>query len=97
MSNNAAQSKIFEQLAVQYIDVNQNCFADERMFSILESVPKQYDAIYNAVVAPYKRHHLAASIDSLALITYLSPGQEAYLTEVTKLLSTANWLNFERR
>lgn len=50
------------------IFVNQNCFLDESMFSIQPEIPKKHDAVYNARMAPFKRHHLLAEVAAPLII-----------------------------
>jgi Glycosyl transferases group 1 len=47
---------------------HQNFYCDETKFNILP-VQKTFDAVYTAVIAPYKRNELAKDIPSLRLIT----------------------------
>lgn len=94
MANNLAQTRIFNELGMESIFANHNCLVDETSFSINIKAPKHYDAIYNAVSAPYKRHELARFINKLAIITYLQPQHLNYFYNTTRLLSHAKWLNF---
>lgn len=48
-----------------------NIFVDETLFRPLPDRVATFDAIYNAQLNPYKRHHLAQGIASCAYITYL--------------------------
>lgn len=74
-----------------------NVFVDESVFDIPPSEPKVYDAIYNAALAPYKRHELCTGIDRLALIYHrfadLVADRPAYPDEVHGMLSKADFLN----
>jgi glycosyltransferase involved in cell wall biosynthesis len=80
------------------LTVNQNSFVNEAIFKPLPEIAPQYDAIYNARLKPYKNHELAASIDSLALLTY-SSGEpsaaefHAHRAHVASLLPRAHFLN----
>lgn len=42
--------------------VSHNCFLDEALFTIDATAEKEFDAVYNARMAPFKRHALAKSI-----------------------------------
>jgi hypothetical protein len=64
---------MFKELNVEAVICNQNALADERLFDVIPDSPKEYDAIYNARIAPYKRHYLATRIASLALLARLPP------------------------
>jgi glycosyltransferase involved in cell wall biosynthesis len=94
LANNEAQVEIFRRAGVRHALINQNGIADERTFDVAPSAGKEFDAIYNAVMLPFKRHYLAASVKRLALITYLKAESGAYLDEVASSLSHASWLNF---
>lgn len=48
--------------------VNQNAFLDERLFTIQPQTPRLFDAVYNARMTPFKRHHLLQQVDSSLLI-----------------------------
>lgn len=48
---------------------HQNLFCNEDEFFVQESVERYFDAVYNAVLAPYKRHELLVGVRSLRLIT----------------------------
>ena len=79
---------------VEAIFCNHNCLINENYFTIDETAVKKYDAIYNAAMSGYKRHPLAAKINSLALITYRYAGTYApdYEKEVRACLGHAAWL-----
>ncbi len=47
---------------------HQNMYCDETVFNVIPA-EKKYDAIYTAVIYPYKRHELARNIKSLRLVT----------------------------
>ncbi|WKJ89908.1 hypothetical protein QZJ86_18160 [Methylomonas montana] len=94
LANNAAQTQIYDDLGVESVFVNQNCLADETRFKVDADVAKQFDAIHNAVSAPYKRHELTRLIERLAIITYLSTQHLDYFEEIKAILGHASWLNF---
>jgi glycosyltransferase involved in cell wall biosynthesis len=56
------------------LTLNQNCLLNDAVFRPLQDVSPIYDAVYNAQLAPFKRHELAAKIERLALIFYPTPG-----------------------
>jgi glycosyltransferase involved in cell wall biosynthesis len=73
---------------------NHNAFVDERTFAIDASAEKRFDAIYNARLAPYKRHGLAAAIPSLALIHHVVQTQDRpWSGEVRRMLPQAFFVN----
>ncbi len=71
-----------------------NALIDERIYRI-RPAEKKYDAIYNARLDPFKRHHLARHIRSLACIYYSIGGAEnvRYRDEVFETLRHAVFLN----
>jgi glycosyltransferase involved in cell wall biosynthesis len=85
---------IFRAEGVEAIFCNHNCLIDENHFTIDPRAVKKYDAIYNATMSGYKRHQLAAKIESLALITYRYSGTYArdYEKEVQACLAHGTWL-----
>ncbi len=84
---------LFREQDVEAIFCNQNCFINENVYTILPEVKKEYDAIYNASMAPYKRHQLAANISSLLLMTYRYSGTHMsdYEKSVRESLAHASW------
>ena len=48
--------------------VSANAFLDERVFVIRPATERPFDAVYNARMAPFKRHALAANIPQLSII-----------------------------
>lgn len=77
--------------------VNQNAFVDEDVFKPDLSIAKKYDAVYDAQLAPFKRHELALRIESLALIAYVHSGLTTpeYVRKIRTVLAHARWLNYE--
>ena len=49
---------------------SQNAFVREDIFFPMPGRRQTFDVIYDAKWADYKRHHLAAAVESLALLTY---------------------------
>jgi glycosyltransferase involved in cell wall biosynthesis len=84
----------FRAQGVEAIFCNHNCLANENLFTVEAAPEKRYDAIYNAAMAPYKRHLLAAKIESLALITYRYGGthEKDYEEQIRPALAHATWL-----
>ena len=79
---------------VEAIFCNHNCLINEANFNVDETAVKKYDAIYNATMASYKRHELAAKIQSIALITYRWAGtyRPEYEPKIREYLSHAAWV-----
>ena len=72
-------------------------FVDDTMFDIDPSATKQFDAIYTAVIAQYKRHELSRAVASLALLygrhSYYEAHETDYVDRIRSLLSHATWIN----
>lgn len=64
-------ASICEQLVSQGYPahfVNSNAFLDERLFVVNRNRDHVFDAVYNARMSAFKRHHLAARIPQLLII-----------------------------
>lgn len=76
---------------------NKNCFVDETVFRIPENPTREFDAVYNAVLAPYKRHALCRDIGRLALIYHrfvdLNEKTPDYPDQVRAMLPQATFVN----
>jgi len=93
LCNSLRQKELFDQFRLPNIFCNQNALLDESQYRILPERDKQYDAVYLAVAAPFKRHWLAREIASLAMITYFAAFSKAdYVGELKKILPHATWL-----
>lgn len=68
LANTRNQEAVFAGHGLETIFCSLASFIDERLFRPLPAVEKRFDAVYDARFAPYKRHELAACIESLALI-----------------------------
>jgi len=53
------------------LHVNNAAFLDERIFHPIPGRRIRFDAVYDARLSRFKRHHLAAGVANLALVTYL--------------------------
>lgn len=75
--------------------INNNIFVDEAVFCPLEGVEKRHDAVYDARLVRFKRHHLAAGVARLGLITFPSPADwdEGYARQVRREFDGAHWFN----
>lgn len=65
--NDHEDEAIFRDYGFKGTLVNQNCFLDEKLYTVRNNI-KLYDAIYVARLVEFKRHYLASSIRSLALV-----------------------------
>jgi len=79
---------------IEGIFCSHNALVDESIFRIT-SEEKRYDAIYNAQMAPFKRHKLARNVESLALLAYFDGvrSTKEYYFETKRQLRSALWLN----
>ncbi len=68
LCNTPHQLELFQEQGLTAIFCNQNAFSDDRIFKPLPNISKRYSAVYDARIKAYKRHHLAARVDNLALI-----------------------------
>jgi glycosyltransferase involved in cell wall biosynthesis len=79
--------------------INKNCLVDEALFTVMPALPKEFDAVHNGQLAPYKRHELAAKVNSLALIVYRharigrNAASDEYVERIRVVLRHATWLN----
>jgi glycosyltransferase involved in cell wall biosynthesis len=85
----------FKNAGVDAIFCNHNAFANETVFRPIAEIRKDFDAIYVAALAPYKRLELAATIPALFLISYRWGGtySDDYEIAIRKKLSHAFWAN----
>ncbi|MBM3302568.1 MAG: hypothetical protein FJY85_21785, partial [Deltaproteobacteria bacterium] len=100
LCNTPAEYELLSRHNVPGVLCHQNAFLDERIYRICPDMEKRFDAVYNAQIAPYKRHCLAQRVKSLALITYTLYYQpieqrKAYFDELKKVLPWAVMLNWE--
>lgn len=98
LCNEAFTVEPLRAAGVEAVFCNQNGFINENFFRPLEHIPKKYDAVYSASLAPYKRHHLAAGIQSLQMLSYVYGGthSDTYGAEVRRLLAHAHWAKDSR-
>lgn len=90
LCNEEAEKDFLSRLDLRAYVINQNAFVDDNLYSIAHE-NKIFDAVYNAQMLPFKRHHLAASISRLALIYYGS--SRDYFYKVRDALPHAFYAN----
>ncbi len=95
LANSEAEHRMMTARGLGSAWVSHNAFASPETFRPLPGCPKRFDAVYDARVCPFKRHELAAAIESLALVTarvdeYHDP---AYVRSVKEVLPRARWCN----
>ncbi len=78
---------------VPAVFVNQNCFLDENKFTIQPDISKKYDAVYNARMTPWKRHHLLSETLAPLLIGGLITEDDSqdYFDQVRSTLPRATF------
>ena len=70
LANESEEIESFEAVGLRAILCNHNAMISEQIFKPIES-PKEFEAIYDAALTPFKRHELARDVESLALISYV--------------------------
>ncbi len=95
LCNSVRELELFKGAGLEAVFCNHNCWVDEKIFQPDSSVDKLYDAVYDANIAPYKRHELAVGIDNLSLISFRHPVlfNAGYAKRVRQVLAHACWLN----
>jgi glycosyltransferase involved in cell wall biosynthesis len=75
--NEPSQLPILAAAGIEGVWCSHNAFVDERVFQPATDAhageAREFDAIYDARIARFKRHELAARVRQLALIHYTSP------------------------
>ncbi len=69
MTETDRAAEAYRRIGVDAFQANPNAFVDERPFAPDPEAPKDFDAVYTARFAPFKRHDLAAQVEQLALIS----------------------------
>jgi hypothetical protein len=68
---------------------------DEEIFRPVTGPEKKFDAVYDARLDAWKRHGLAADVDSLGLIYHRAPGLEdtSYINQIREDFAQAKFFN----
>lgn len=95
LANSAEEYQMLRDSGVETAFVNHNALISPHIFRILPDTEKCFDAVYDARISPFKRHHLAAEIDSLALIAarYATHHNDRYGRSIKNILPNAYWFN----
>lgn len=95
LANTDRQREVLEAAGLRSIVVSSNALVDPAQFHPIPAAGKRFDAIYDARTLPFKRHHLACRVDSLALLTVRHPflHDGAHTRSVHRLLPRAHWYN----
>jgi len=87
LANTHAEYMNFKRNGFEVYLANQNMFVGTELFKPIAPLSERtYDAVYNAVYAPYKRHYLASKVEKLLLIVR---NLYRYESEVKNLLPSA--------
>src|SRR5262245_29649636 len=73
LCNTIAEQTLLEEAQLEAIFVNHNQIVSEKTFRPLPGAAIEFDAVYNAKLARFKRHHLAGEIDSVLYVSYRCP------------------------
>jgi len=99
LGNSDRETEIMAMAGFHAVTLNQNCLVNDSHFHPIAGVTPEYDAVYNARLAPGKRHQLASALESLALI-YLHDSYSCSVAEFharhehyRRLLPGASFLN----
>ncbi len=95
LANTETEYRMFKDAGAIAAWVHQNAFISPTIFRPLPESAKRFDAVYDAKISPFKRHHLAVNIKSLALITarVAEHHTEEYTRSIRELLPQAYWFN----
>jgi hypothetical protein len=74
LANTPTEEDRLQRLGLEVQLAPHNIFVDENLFFPLHDQTRTFDAIYNAQLAPYKRHALARDIPRCAYVTFF-PGK----------------------
>ncbi len=70
LCNTAAERDILERAGLDAHLLNKNFVVSDKRFHPLPGVQVDFDAVYNAKFNPFKRHELAAEVETVAYIGY---------------------------
>lgn len=99
--NTPRQFEMFRGAGMRAVYSSRAALADERIYRPLPSVVAQqeFDAVYDARLQPYKRHHLAVGVSSLALLHAHERfiGHQRHVRETVRMLPDAHYFNGDPR
>jgi glycosyltransferase involved in cell wall biosynthesis len=95
LCNYRKQLERLQALGLKTVFCNHNAFVDEKIYKPLANADKIYDAVYDARLVPFKRHHLAAELGSLGLVYYSVPTEDEpkYAEEIKRNFGHAKFFN----
>lgn len=68
LCNTERQTEVFSSAGLDALFCSHNCLVDERVFYPRTDVERRFDAVFDARINRFKRHELAADVESLALL-----------------------------
>jgi len=98
LCNETEEEAAFSGAGQEAIHCSHNAFVDEAIFRPIPTSERRYEAVYNAAIAPWKRHHLASLVSSCAHIFYKKVTDDheqtmAHLTALRDLLPHHHFVN----
>jgi glycosyltransferase involved in cell wall biosynthesis len=94
LANTQNEFEAFASRGIDALFCNGTVFLSGSLFHPIPGCRKEYRAVYDAAISPYKRHLLAKNIRDLALISYVKhDSNRNYVQKVVKALAQATWLN----
>lgn len=93
LCNTQAEVELCRGQSIPAILCSGNVFVDENIFTIDQKAIKQFDAIYNALFRPFKRHELCRNIESLGLIYYFFDDDPPMRPVIEQMLPQATLIN----
>ncbi len=95
LANSEVEHRLMTARGLGSAWVSHNAFVDPTLFRPLPGRPKRFDAVYDARICSFKRHHLATAVENLSLVT-ARVGRyhdEAYARSVRDAFPHAHWVN----
>lgn len=95
LCNSAPEVALYDGTGLRAVLFSQNALLDEQIYTVQPEVKKEFDALYDGQLIRFKRHHLAAGVRSLALISYkYDMNYDAgYGRQVVEDFRHATWIN----
>lgn len=94
LANTQEERDLLAARGLQAVFCNGSAFLSADIFHPIPASKKSFEAVYDAVLSPYKRHYLASGISELALITYTKHDSTTeYVQSTIDILPRATWLN----
>jgi uncharacterized protein (TIGR01627 family) len=82
--NTPSEAELLNDAGQPALFLNHKVIVSDRIFRPVDTVPVEFDAIYNARFVAWKRHELAAAIERVAYVAYAEP-QESWSAEFRTL------------